>query len=458
VVSFRHDAPGTPEELWQAWSGLHALPRLPAPGAAGSPTALTVVAAHPDDETLGAGGLLALAAQAGIPVNVVVATNGDASHPRSRTTSPARLAERRAHEVREAVRLLAPAADIVQLRLPDGALAPGDPVLVHRLAERVVPGSWVAAPWRGDAHPDHAAAGDAAARVARDAGAMLLEYPVWAWHWGLPGDIRLPWAAACRLDLPEAVRGRKALAGRQHRSQTRPLSPSPGDEVLLAPPFLAHFDRAFEVFFATPPHQTRTSLPGPWFERFYAGAGEDPWGFEERWYEQRKRAVTLAALPRRRFRRAFEPGCSIGLLTLELAARCDEVVATDVAEVAVAAARSRLGGRIGTTVDVGRIPQDWPPGEFDLVVLSEVGYYCDLADLHRIVDATLAGLAADGVVVACHWRHPVPDHPLSSDVVHGVLADDPRLGRLARHEEEDFLLDVYVRPPVSSVARAAGLV
>ena len=91
------------------------------------------------------------------------------------------------------------------------------------------------------------------------------------------------------------------------------------------------------------------TLPPTYFADMYAGA-EDPWGFRSRWYEQRKRDVTLAALTRPRYRRAFEPGCSIGVLTAALADRCDEVVAADVDERAVATgpgeprpARTRAG-------------------------------------------------------------------------------------------------------------------
>jgi LmbE family N-acetylglucosaminyl deacetylase/SAM-dependent methyltransferase len=457
VVTFRHDAPGTPEALWRAWDGLGDLPQLSL-DVGDLPAALLVVAAHPDDETLGAGGLIAEAAAAGVRVDVVVATNGDASHPLSPTTDAATLAPRRAAEVRSAVRAVAPEATVHLLGLPDGALRADDWLLAKTLAELVVPRGWVAAPWRGDEHPDHAAAGAAAANVAGDAGALLLEFPIWAWHWGLPGDIRLPWAGALRMDLSQPARDVKARAGEAHVSQIRPLSLSPGDETLLLPGFLAHFDRPFEVFFATlPAGQVQASLSAGWFDRFYARTGEDPWGFRDRWYEQRKRALTVACLPRRRFRRVFEPGCSIGMLTQELAARCDELVAADAAEAAVRVARAQVAAWPGVSVEVRRVPADWPAGEFDLVVLSEVGYYCDRGDLQKVIDATVTSLAPDGVVVACHWRRPVPDYPLTGDDVHAALADDPRLGLLARHEEEDFRLEVYVRPPVVSVARATGL-
>ena len=116
------------------------------------------------------------------------------------------------------------------------------------------------------------------------------------------------------------------------------------------------------------------TLPPTYFADMYAGA-EDPWGFRSRWYEQRKRDVTLAALTRPRYRRAFEPGCSIGVLTAALADRCDEVVAADVDERAVATARGELARHRHVRVERLSVPQEWPDGMFDLVVISEVAYY-----------------------------------------------------------------------------------
>src|SRR4029079_3586148 len=125
-------------------------------------------------------------------------------------------------------------------------------------------------------------------------------------------------------------------------SQVGALSDQPGDEVLLGPGLLAHFDRPDEGFLRS---AAPRSLAPQYFQDFYAAHGADPWGFEDRWYEQRKRELTLAALPRPRFRRALEPGCSIGVLTEQLAGRCDELVALDPVPEAVARARARTACR-----------------------------------------------------------------------------------------------------------------
>src|SRR5690349_13383131 len=101
----------------------------------------------------------------------------------------------------------------------------------------------------------------------------------------------------------------------------------------------------------------------------YEGSA-DPWQLGERWYEKRKFAITLALLPRPRYRHAFEPGCSVGVLTAMLATRCDRVTATDVAPAALDAARERVAGD-DVTLLRRSLDEPWPATDFDLIVLSE---------------------------------------------------------------------------------------
>jgi SAM-dependent methyltransferase len=200
------------------------------------------------------------------------------------------------------------------------------------------------------------------------------------------------------------------------------------------------------------------STPARYFETMYAGA-EDPWDFAGRWYEQRKRAIVMASMPWRRYRSAFEPGCATGLLTDLLAARCDRVLAVDTVEVAVSAARARCAPHPHVTVERRRMPDDWPPGRFDLVVLSELGYYFDDDELDRLVRHAVGALEPGGTLLAVHWRHPVAEHVRSGDDVHEVIGALPGLERMAAHEETDFRLEVFSRvpPAARSVARAEGL-
>lgn len=117
-------------------------------------------------------------------------------------------------------------------------------------------------------------------------------------------------------------------------------------------------------------------LPDDYFDQMYSRS-TDPWELATRWYEQRKYAITVALLPRQQYQHAFEPGCSIGVLTALLTQRCTRVTATDVAAAALENASRRLtkAGRSDQVTLLRRsMDEPWPPGPFDLVVLSEVGY------------------------------------------------------------------------------------
>jgi SAM-dependent methyltransferase len=197
--------------------------------------------------------------------------------------------------------------------------------------------------------------------------------------------------------------------------------------------------------------------PGYFRDRYASSA--DPWGLAERWYEARKYALTVALLPRQRYGAAFEPGCSIGVLTAQLAPRCDRLLACDAVPDAVAAARSRAAGLPGVRVERLVIPGEWPPGAFDLIVLSELLYYLDDADLGQVLGLGIGSLRPGGQVLAVHWRHPAPDHPRTGDEVHEDLAAHPGLARLARYRDPDFTAEVYGRADgdLRSVAQAGGI-
>jgi trans-aconitate methyltransferase len=197
--------------------------------------------------------------------------------------------------------------------------------------------------------------------------------------------------------------------------------------------------------------------PG-YFDEMYA-VSPDPWEFESRWYEARKYAISLALLPIGHYGDAFEPGCSIGVLTELLAPRCDRLLSCDVAAAAVRAAAIRTAPWRNVRVQRRVIPRDWPPGEFDLIVFSEVLYYFAGDDLSRVLDLGVAALRPGGNLLAVHWRHPVADYPRSGDEVHQVLAGHPGLARLVDHREADFLAEVYAPAGgrARSVAEAGGL-
>ena len=150
-------------------------------------------------------------------------------------------------------------------------------------------------------------------------------------------------------------------------------------------------------------------MPDDYFDELYAQAA-DPWDFETSAYEHEKYQRTLAALGDRHYGCAFEAGCSIGVLTALLTERCASVTATDVVAAALDNAQRRLDeiGR-GAQVTFMRqsLDEPWPSGPFDLLVLSEVGYYLAPDALRSVLDRECPRLASGATVVAAHWRHHV---------------------------------------------------
>src|SRR3984885_5529782 len=200
------------------------------------------------------------------------------------------------------------------------------------------------------------------------------------------------------------------------------------------------------------------SLGPGYFDQMYAAA-DDPWGLATRWYETRKYALTMALLPDPHYQDAFEPGCSVGVLTGMLASRCGQLLAWDASRAAVRAAAARTAGLPNVCVRRGAIPGDWPAGQFDLIVFSEVLYYFSGRELDRGLDRASAALRPGGSLLAGPWRHPLAASPRSGDDVHQVLPTRRDLARRVGHTETDFTAEVYQRAgrELLSVAQAEGL-
>jgi SAM-dependent methyltransferase len=186
-----------------------------------------------------------------------------------------------------------------------------------------------------------------------------------------------------------------------------------------------------------------TSTDRHYFEQMY-GRDPDPWGFASSEYERRKYALTVASLPRPCYRSAFEPGCSIGVLTELLAARCNRLVATDFMPSAIRLAQQRLAHAPHVEVEQRTIPGEWPAGPFDLIVLSEIAYYFDRHDFDLVLSRTVDSTAAGAHVVGVHWRG-ITDYPLSGDGAHHLIDACRQLDRIVHHVESEFVLDVWER-------------
>ena len=219
------------------------------PAAARALGRTVVLAPHPDDESLGCGGLLALLASAHVPAHVVVVTDGTRSHPASPSYPAERLRALREAEAREAVRHLG--AGVSFLRFPDcGLPAEGTPAFeaaADRLAALVggLRPDTLLVPWRRDPHCDHVATW-ALARARRRLDVRWLEYPVWAWT-NPEAAPREDEATAWRLDVRSAL-DRKARAVAAHRSQTTDLIDDDPGGFQLRPEVLAQFHRPWELY------------------------------------------------------------------------------------------------------------------------------------------------------------------------------------------------------------------
>lgn len=199
----------------------------------------------------------------------------------------------------------------------------------------------------------------------------------------------------------------------------------------------------------------RPAVDVDYFDTLYIDT-DDPWKMRTRWYEARKRALVEAVLPRARFGRVFEPGCGAGLMTERLARRCDALLATDLHPRAVASTARRLAAHAHVAVQVAALPQAWPDGAFDLIVLSELGYYFAAEDWRPMAARFAASLTDSGVVVACHWRHDFDARRSSTSEVHRALDDVAGLHALCTVSEPDLLLQVWSHD-ATTVAQTEGL-
>ncbi|MGI4788703.1 MAG: class I SAM-dependent DNA methyltransferase [Janthinobacterium lividum] len=189
--------------------------------------------------------------------------------------------------------------------------------------------------------------------------------------------------------------------------------------------------------------QPNTLLP-TYFDDVYA-ANADPWGFEEKPYEREKYADTLRSLPRSHYRNVFEIGCSLGVLTAKLAPRCDALLAVDGSEAPLVRARELCRDLPQVTIQQMQVPNRFPEGHFDLILVSEVGYYWAPDDLAKSQALILKHLEPGGQLMLVHWTPPVHDYPLTGDEVHESFLHLDGLRHLSGHREETYRLDLMER-------------
>jgi LmbE family N-acetylglucosaminyl deacetylase len=217
-----------------AWASI--LSRLPEWNPPRSPT--LVISPHPDDETLGAGGLIATLHGLGVEAGVVAVTDGEHAYAGAQGLGPIREAE----QAEALARLGIDRSKIIRLRIPDREVADHEDELFNRLLQLVKGDCHIVAPWIGDYHPDHEACGRVAERVARETGARISYYFFWTWHRGTPEDLRGLTLRSLRLD--DVILWAKCEALQCHRSQLEHASGEP----ILPANLLGPMNWPFEVF------------------------------------------------------------------------------------------------------------------------------------------------------------------------------------------------------------------
>lgn len=188
------------------------------------------------------------------------------------------------------------------------------------------------------------------------------------------------------------------------------------------------------------------SLHPSYFDNLYS-ANPDPWSFETSEYEANKYAATLAALPKGHYRSALEIGGSIGVLTAKLAGRCDSLLSVDVSELAQNQAIRRCQALPQVRFQIIRVPETYPREQFNLTLLSEVGYYWSWEDLEKAQQCIIDHLEPGGNLLLVHWTLYARDYPLSGDQVHDSFMEltPAKLRHLKGQREEQYRLDLFER-------------
>jgi trans-aconitate methyltransferase len=189
----------------------------------------------------------------------------------------------------------------------------------------------------------------------------------------------------------------------------------------------------------------RQTLKPEYFDALYT-ANPDPWNFTASPYERAKYTLTINAMPKPRYRSALEVGCSIGVLTRLLASRCNAVLAIDAARTPLVEARRRCADLPSVCFEQMFVPEQWPNGAFELILLSEVVYYLSREDVGRLAARVTRSLASGGSVILVHWTGST-DYPLSGDEAVALFIE--RIGSTCVVERADrysqFRLDVLSR-------------
>ncbi|MGB3607964.1 PIG-L family deacetylase [Psychroserpens sp.] len=413
-----------------------------------------VLAPHPDDESLGCGGLIAMLRASGKNVIIIFITSGSASHLHSATHPPHKLAALRESEAKAACLVLGVRPkNVFFLKAQDGGLQSLDSTEIDELVETIAAISLnrnmqsILFPWRRDPHPDHIMTNTIGKQFVKAGNDKLiqLEYPIWLWNNGLIEDWPLlEEVKYVRLNIKDYVSVKKE-AIEKHKSQLGHIIKDDSTGFVLTENLLKPFEGNYEYYFTEKDRQLN-SLDKSYFEHIYNNSS-DPWNFKNSTYENEKYKTSILAIGEKKFKKGFEIGCSIGVQTKLLAERCDTLLAVDINEKAVKEAKLTCKGKDNIKFKVLDISKDFPKGKYDLITLCEVGYYLDKNTLVTIFQDIHNALLKNGRLLVVHWIGFVPEYPLSGDDVHNslkkFLLGKNKYVQISNQRNELYKLDVW---------------
>ncbi|WP_301749667.1 SAM-dependent methyltransferase [uncultured Erythrobacter sp.] len=187
------------------------------------------------------------------------------------------------------------------------------------------------------------------------------------------------------------------------------------------------------------------SLGADYFEGIFT-ADADPWNLATSEYERGKFERTIKALDDRSYESALEIGCAHGVLTQRLHRLCDQLLAIDISQTALALAQQRLGAQPGIAFAQMSFPTEAPTGMFDLCVMSEVAYYWDTSDLSHAAQWLADHLVPGGRVVLVHYTGET-DYPCTADEAVGALqrGTSGQITPCLAERHESYRLDLWER-------------
>ncbi|WP_316796975.1 bifunctional PIG-L family deacetylase/class I SAM-dependent methyltransferase [Pedobacter agri] len=406
---------------------------------------------HPDDESLACAGFIAKLVKKGVQFKIILTTDGSRSHPNSKKFPAEKLTDLRKKELKQVIALLGLETDVlICYDSIDSAMPargePGFDELVAILANdlKSFKPDLILVPYELDPHRDHRATWQllmSALEKGTITRPIIWEYPVWLYENAAKSDLPHLKPNELRFVDVSSYNKLKQSCIEAHVSQTTKMIDDDPNGFILSSEMIANFTTGKEYFMERKKINPNATLSEDYFESLYTNS-DDPWNFEKSEYERKKYEASLAAIPKLLYNNALEIGCSIGIFTSMLGIYCRSLTAIDISKTALEKAKLRSLNSLHIKFKLGGIPSDFPNENFDLIVMSEVGYYLSMEDLLVTRNLIENHLNGDGILLLVHWTHFVVDYPISGDDVHECFKQSA-LTHLEGSRNDDYRIDVF---------------